>query len=55
VPPCDPAIKSLAEILGGRVLTNNMKDFGRTIAISIDKRATTVETWVRILSETLGK
>ena len=53
--PGDPAIKSLAETLGGRVLTNNMTDFGRDIAIGIDPRATTADTWIRILQEALGK
>lgn len=49
--PGDEAIKSLAETLGGRVLTNNMKDYGRHIAVRIDRRATTVDTWIRLLKE----
>lgn len=53
--PGDPAIKSLAEMLGGRVLTNNVRDFGRDIAIRIDPRATTANTWIRILQEALGQ
>ena len=51
--PGDEAIKSLAEKLGGRVLTNNMRDFGRDIAIRIDPRATSTDTWTRILGEAL--
>ena len=51
--PGDEVIKSLAEKLGGRVLTNNKKDFGRDIAIRIDPRATSIDTWTRILGEAL--
>jgi hypothetical protein len=32
-----------------------MTDFGRDIAIGIDPRATTADTWIRILQEALGK
>jgi hypothetical protein len=46
--PGDPAIKSLAETLGGRVLTNNMTDFGRDIAIRMEPRATSIESWIRL-------
>jgi hypothetical protein len=51
--PGDPAIASLAESLCGRVLTNNMRDFGRNIGIQIDPRSTTVDTWIRIIEEAL--
>jgi hypothetical protein len=47
--PGDPAIQQLAEDIGGRVLTNNMKDFGRLIGIKIDPRAISVETWIRLI------
>ncbi|MBN4049905.1 hypothetical protein JYT84_00595 [bacterium AH-315-M10] len=47
--PGDPVIKALAQLLGGRVLTNNMRDFGRDVAIHIDPRATRVDTWVDII------
>ena len=53
--PGDPAIKSLAEALGGRVLTNNMRDFGRRVAIQIDPRATTVDSWIRLIERALGQ
>lgn len=49
VDPGDPAIASLAQILGGRVLTNNMTDFDRIIGIQIDPRATRVETWIGLI------
>ncbi len=49
VDPGDQAIASLAETLGGRVLANNMQDFGRTIGIRNDPRATNVNTWIRLV------
>ena len=51
--PGDPAIAALAEELGGKVLTNNMMDFGRNIAIKIDPRATTLDTWIRLIEDGL--
>ena len=51
--PGDPAIISLAETLGGRVLTNNMRHFGRTVGIRIDPRARSVDTWIRLIEEGL--
>jgi hypothetical protein len=53
--PGDFVIKDLAETLGGRVLTNNVRDFGRDVAIRIDPRATRIETWIRLIEEGLGQ
>lgn len=51
--PGDPAIASLARTIGGRILINNMEDFGRIIAIRIDPRATTIQSWVRLIQDRL--
>ena len=51
--PGDPAIAALAENLGGKVLTNNMQDFGRNIAIKIDPRAISLDTWIRLIENRL--
>jgi predicted nucleic acid-binding protein len=51
--PGDPAIAALAEKLGGKVLTNNMQDFGRNIVIRIDPRATSLDTWIRLIGNGL--
>jgi hypothetical protein len=51
--PGDPAIAALAEQLGGKVLTNNMQDFGRNIAIKIDQRAVSLDTWIRLIENGL--
>ena len=51
--PGDLVIGDLARQIGGKVLTNNMTDFGRRTAIRIDPRAANLETWIRLIENGL--